>query len=52
MATINIYWQDLTEKCQNEIREMLNLEENDNNNWSYFPMATIYIEDDVLGDKQ
>jgi hypothetical protein len=46
VATINIYWQDLTEKCQNEIREMLNLEEDDDNNWTYIPMATIDIEDE------
>lgn len=46
MATINIYWQDLTEKCQNQIREILNLEENDDNNWTYFPITTIEVEDE------
>ena len=46
MATINIYWQDLTEKCQNQIREILKLEEDDDNNWTYFPITTIEIEDE------
>ena len=46
MKEIEIYWTDLTEKAQNEIRKMLNLEPNDDNNWSFIPMATINIEEE------
>ena len=45
MKTIEIYWNDLTAKAQNQIREILNLEPDDDNNWTYFPMAVIEIEE-------
>lgn len=46
MKEIELYWTDLTEKAQNEIREMLHLAPDDDNNWTFIPMATIPIEDD------
>lgn len=42
MVQIEIYWNDLTEKKQNEIKELLG----DDNNWDVFPMATIDIEEE------
>ena len=42
MKTIEIYWQDLTERKQNELLQMLG----DNRNWDVFPLATVDIEDD------
>ena len=41
METIEIYWQDLSEKKQKELLQMLG----DNRNWDVFPLATIDIED-------
>ena len=46
MLTIEIYWDDLTSEKQQEIRELLNLEPNDNNNWDLIPITTIEIEPD------
>ena len=45
MITIEIYWQDLTEEKQKEIQKLLKLDDGDNNNWDFFPMATIDIAD-------
>ena len=42
MKTIEIYWQDLTEKKQQEILDELG----DNGNWDTFPMATIDIQEE------
>lgn len=41
---IELYWDDLTEKAQNEIRDILGLEPDDNNNWDYIPMAIMEFE--------
>ena len=46
MKEIEIYWNDLTEKKQKEIREELNMDADDNGNWDIFPMATMMIEDE------
>lgn len=41
---IELYWDDLTEKAQNEIRDILGLEPDDDNNWTYIPLAIMEIE--------
>lgn len=46
MITIEFYWNDLTEKMQNEIREALGMEPNDNGNWDVIPIATLDVEED------
>lgn len=46
MLTIEIFWNDLTEAKQNEIREALNMEPDDNGNWDVFPMAMMDIEEE------
>lgn len=46
MITIEFYWNDLTEKKKNEIRKLLGMEENDNNNWDVIPFATLDIEEE------
>lgn len=43
MITIEFYWNDLTEKKQKEIIELVG----DNNNWDVFPIATLDIEENV-----
>ena len=42
MITIEIYWQDLTKKKQEEILELLG----ENCNWDAIPICTIDIEED------
>ncbi len=42
MVEIEIYWQNLTEKKQQEILELLG----ENHNWDTFPMCTISIFDE------
>lgn len=39
---IEIYWNDLTEKKQKEILELLG----DNNNWDVIPIVTFEIEEE------
>lgn len=46
MITIEFYWNDLTEKKQKEIIDLIG----DNNNWDVFPIATLDIEEDVDND--
>ena len=46
MITIEFYWNDLTEKKQNEILETLHMEPG-NHNWDVFPIATLDIEEDA-----
>lgn len=46
MKTFEFYWTDLTEECKDRLREFLNLAEDDDNNWTYFPITTIEIEDE------
>ena len=43
MATIEIYWDDLTSKTQQEIFEALGGE---NGNYDVFPIATLEFEDE------
>lgn len=45
MKKIEIYWQDLTEKAQKDILELLE-EEEECHNWDTFPMAIIEIEEE------
>ena len=40
--TIEIYWNDLTEKKQKEIVELIGSD----NNWDVFPMVTLEIEEE------
>lgn len=42
MTTIEIYWDDLTNKKQQEILDVVG----DNCNWDVFPITTIDIEED------
>lgn len=43
MATIEIYWDDLTPEKQQEIFEALG---GDNGNYNVFPIATLEFEDE------
>lgn len=45
MKAIEIYWQDLTEKAQKDILELLG-EKEESHNWDTFPMAIIEVEDE------
>ena len=45
MKKIEIYWQDLTEKAQKDILELLG-EAEENHNWNTFPMAIIEIKEE------
>ena len=46
MQEIDIYWGDLTEDCQEQIKEMLGDDVAKENNWEVIPMTTItYYED-------
>lgn len=42
-CTIEIYWNDLTEEKQKEIKEVI---KEDGHNWDFFPMASFEIEID------
>lgn len=44
---IEIFWNDLTESKKDEIRELLKLEPDDDNNWTYIPMTIMEIEKDI-----
>ena len=50
MKRFEFYWTDLTEECQKKLSEFLNLDEGDDNNWTYIPITTIEIEDDEEWD--
>lgn len=41
VKTIEIYWNDLTDKKQKEILEVTG---GDNGNWNVFPIATLHLE--------
>ena len=43
-TVIEIYWDDLTEKKQQEIREELDMDEDDNGNWDIIPLASMEVE--------
>lgn len=47
---ISLFWSDLTETAQNEIREALHLGPDDDNNWEYIPMTIMEIQDDSEKD--
>lgn len=44
MATIYIYWDDLTEKAQDEIKAVLGCDPAKEFNWDTFPITNIDIE--------
>lgn len=46
MITIDIYWNDLTEKAKNKIKEVLGFDPGKESNWDVFPMATLDVEID------
>lgn len=46
MIQIEILWDDLTEKKQNELLAIFG----DNNNWDTIPMVIIDIEEDTIND--
>ena len=46
MIKINIYWTDLTKEAQDSIREVLNMDADDNGNWDVIPMATLVFEEE------
>lgn len=48
MKTIEIFWNDLTEAKKKELLSLLG----DNRNWDVFPMATIDLEDDDVGEAE
>ena len=39
LINIEIYWQDLTEKAQKDIREALHMDSDDDGNWTFYPFA-------------
>ena len=43
MKTFNIFWNDLTEECQQRLYEFLG---NENGNYDVFPLAEIEQEDE------
>lgn len=43
-TVIEIYWDDLTEKKQQEIREELDMDKDDNGNWDIIPLASMEVE--------
>ena len=47
--TFEIFWDDLTEECQDRLRDLLDLEPDDDNNWEFIPIASFEFEfeDDV-----
>ena len=45
VISIEILWNDLTLRKQAEIREKLNMDENDNGNWDVIPMVIMEIEE-------
>ena len=44
MKTIEIYWNDLTKKKQQELLDVLG----DNGNYDVFPLAIIEVEGDTI----
>ena len=40
------YWDDLTEECKKEFAEFLGLEDGDDGNYSFIPLATFEVEDE------
>lgn len=45
MFTIDIYWKDLTEQAQKEIKEVLGYDPVKECNWDVFPMVSLDIEE-------
>ena len=50
VKTFEIFWNDLTNDCQQRIQEFLNMDEDDNGNYDVFPLATFEVEEDALKD--
>lgn len=47
MIEIEIYWDDLTEAKQNEIKKALKMSENDNGNWDVIPISILNFNEEV-----
>ena len=45
--TFEIYWPDLTEECQKRLAEFLNLEEGSDGNYTFIPITTFEVEEDL-----
>lgn len=45
--TFEIFWTDLTEDCQKRLGEFLNLEEGDDGNYTYIPITSFKIEEEI-----
>lgn len=43
---ISLFWPDLTKKAQDQLREALNIPENEDNNWTYIPMTITEINEE------
>ena len=46
--TFEIFWDDLVPETQKQLQEFLGLEEDDNNNYDVFPIATLEVEEDAI----
>ena len=45
--TFEIFWTDLTEECQKELANFLNLEDGDDGNYTFIPLATLEVEKEL-----
>lgn len=46
MKTFEIYFNDLNERAQKELMELVGLEKPEDGNWTYLPLATVDFEDE------
>lgn len=46
LIQIKLFWPDLTKKAQDQLREALNIPENEDENWTYIPMTMMEIQVD------
>lgn len=44
LTPFDIFWNDLTEKTKEDIKEALGYDPAREHNWDIFPIATIYAE--------
>lgn len=50
LIQIKLFWPDLTKKAQDQLREALNIPENEDNNWTYIPMTIMEINEEVINE--
>lgn len=46
IKTFEFFWDDLSQKCQQELRDFLGDDDDVPNNWDVFPIASLDIEDE------